>query len=46
MISIPLMLTHGSISPKVVSKIDDPILIEFWNEKFAKIDYVYAEWIN
>lgn len=37
MISIPLMLTHEAYRRKVVSKIDDPILVQFWNEEFAKM---------
>ena len=37
LISIPLMLTHEAYRRKVVSKIDDPILIQFWNEEFAKM---------
>lgn len=37
LISIPLMLTHEAYRRKVVSKIEDPILIQFWNEEFAKM---------
>lgn len=37
MISIPLMLTHEAYRRKVVSKIEDPILVQFWNEEFAKM---------
>ncbi len=37
MISIPLMLTHEAYRRKIVSKIDDPILVQFWNEEFAKM---------
>ena len=37
LISIPLMLTHEAYRRKVVAKIDDPILIQFWNEEFAKM---------
>ncbi len=37
LISIPLMLTHEAYRRKVVSKIDDPILVQFWNEEFAKM---------
>ena len=37
LISIPLMLTHESYRKKIVAKIDDPILIQFWNEEFAKM---------
>lgn len=37
MISIPLMLTHEAYRRKVVAKIDDPILVQFWNEEFAKM---------
>lgn len=37
MISIPLMLTHEAYRKKVVAKISDPILVQFWNEEFAKM---------
>ena len=37
LISIPLMLTHEAYRRKVVAKIDDPILVQFWNEEFAKM---------
>jgi hypothetical protein len=37
LISIPLMLTHEAYRRKVVSKITDPILVQFWNEEFAKM---------
>jgi hypothetical protein len=31
------MLTHEAYRRKVVSKIADPILVQFWNEEFAKM---------
>jgi hypothetical protein len=37
LISVPLMLTHEAYRKKVVAKIDDPILVQFWNEEFAKM---------
>ncbi len=37
LISIPLMLTHESYRRKVVSKITDPILIQFWTNEFEKM---------
>ena len=37
LISIPLMLTHESYRRKVVSKISDPILIQFWTQEFEKM---------
>lgn len=37
LISIPLMLTHESYRRKVVSKITDPILIQFWTQEFEKM---------
>ena len=37
LISIPLMLTHESYRRKLVSKISDPILIQFWTQEFEKM---------
>ena len=37
LISIPLMLTHESYRRKVVAKISDPILIQFWTQEFEKM---------
>jgi Type IV secretion-system coupling protein DNA-binding domain len=37
LISIPLMLTHESFRRKIVAKIDDPILIQFWTQEFEKM---------
>ena len=37
LISIPLILTHESYRRKCVSKIDDPILIQFWKQEFEKM---------
>ncbi|MFZ2255495.1 MAG: hypothetical protein WAW59_04070 [Patescibacteria group bacterium] len=31
------MLTHESYRRKVVSKITDPILIQFWTQEFEKM---------
>jgi hypothetical protein len=37
LISIPLILTHESYRKKVISKITDPILIQFWTQEFEKM---------
>lgn len=37
LISIPLILTHESYRKKIVSKINDPILIQFWTQEFEKM---------
>ena len=37
MISIPMMLTHEAYRKKIVAKIDDPILIQFWTQEFEKM---------
>ena len=37
LISVVLMLTQESYRKKIVSKITDPILIQFWNEEFGKM---------
>ncbi len=37
MISIPLLLTHEAYRKKIVSKINDPMLVQFWNEEFARM---------
>lgn len=37
MISIPLLLTHEAYRKKIVSKIKDPMLVQFWNEEFARM---------
>ncbi len=37
LISVVLMLTQESYRKKIVSKISDPILIQFWNEEFGKM---------
>lgn len=37
LISIPLMLTHESYRRRVISKISDPILIQFWTQEFEKM---------
>lgn len=37
LISIPLILTHESYRKKIISKINDPILLQFWNEEFGKM---------
>lgn len=37
LISIPLILTHESYRRKIVSKIQDPILIQFWTQEFEKM---------
>ncbi len=37
LVSIPLILTHESYRRKVVSKITDPILIQFWTQEFEKM---------
>ena len=37
MISIPMMLTHEAYRKKIVAKIDDPILVQFWTQEFEKM---------
>lgn len=37
LISVVLMLTQESYRKNIVAKIQDPILIQFWNEEFAKM---------
>ncbi len=37
LISIPLILTHESYRKKIISKINDPILIQFWTQEFEKM---------
>lgn len=37
LISIPLILTHEAYRKKIVSKIDDPILIQFWTQEFERM---------
>jgi hypothetical protein len=37
LISIPLILTHEAYRKKVVSKITDPILVQFWTQEFEKM---------
>lgn len=37
LISIPMMLTHEAYRNKIVSKITDPILVQFWTQEFAKM---------
>jgi hypothetical protein len=37
LISIPLILTHEAYRKKVVSKIDDPILVQFWTQEFERM---------
>ena len=37
MISIPMMLTHEAYRKKIVAKIEDPILIQFWTQEFEKM---------
>lgn len=37
LISIPLILTHESYRRRIVSKITDPILIQFWTQEFEKM---------
>lgn len=37
LVSIPLILTHESYRKKVVSKITDPILVQFWTQEFEKM---------
>lgn len=35
LISIPLMLTHEAYRKKIVAKLPDPILVQFWEKEFA-----------
>lgn len=37
LVSIPLLLTHESYRQKVVSKLRDPILQQFWTQEFDKM---------
>lgn len=37
LISIPLLLTHESYRKKVVGKLKDPILVQFWTQEFEKM---------
>ena len=37
LVSIPLILTHESYRRRVISKITDPILIQFWTQEFEKM---------
>jgi hypothetical protein len=37
LISIPLILTHESYRRRTLSKIDDPILLQFWKQEFEKM---------
>ena len=37
MISIPMLLTHEAYRKKIVAKIDDPILVQFWTQEFEKM---------
>lgn len=37
LVSIPLILTHPGYRKKIVSKLDDPLLVQFWTEEFDKM---------
>ena len=37
LISIPMILTHESYRNQIVSKIKDPILVQFWTQEFGKM---------
>jgi len=37
LISIPLILTHEAYRKKIVSKISDPILVQFWTQEFERM---------
>ena len=37
LVSIPLILTHESYRKKIVSKLDDPLLAQFWTQEFDKM---------
>ncbi len=37
LISIPMILTHESYRNQIVSKIKDPILVQFWTQEFWKM---------
>lgn len=37
LVSIPLILTHESYRRRIVSKISDPILVQFWTNEFEKM---------
>lgn len=37
LVSIPLILTNEGYRKKIVSTLDDPLLVQFWNEEFDKM---------
>lgn len=37
LVSIPLILTNEGYRKRVVAKLDDPLLVQFWNEEFDKM---------
>lgn len=37
LVSIPLILTHESYRKKIISKLDDPLLVQFWTQEFDKM---------
>ncbi len=37
LVSIPLILTNEWYRKKIVAKLDDPLLVQFWNEEFDKM---------
>lgn len=37
LVSIPLILTHESYRKKIVSKLPDPLLTQFWTQEFDKM---------
>lgn len=37
LVSIPLILTHESYRKKIIAKLDDPLLVQFWTQEFEKM---------
>ena len=48
LLSIPIILTHASYRHKIVSKIDDPVLRQFWTQEFEKMPQIWwvKQWIQ
>jgi hypothetical protein len=47
LLSLPLLLTQSSFRQKVISKVDDPVLRQFWVNEFEKMPpNMMAEAVN
>lgn len=47
LVSIPLVLTNESYRKKIISKLNDPLLVQFWTQEFDKMPpNMVAEAVN